>query len=335
MYALSSYYAYYPIAYRALNLSALTIAIALIADYSFILTSADESKKAQRWISGSFYYILSVVVGVLSIYSIIHENERGYGDIYSDSYYSLIKGILAVSIVIQLIQTIWFIIIKTDFKLILTSFLTCLCTGLFTYYFFQSNDIWELLPFITIAISITISLLIFILSLLLSENKIKSFLVSPIIIAILSVCIPITITGYNIHKQNNIEALKAEQKRLQQIEDEERQAEEAYNALRVKWKEFSGTTYRASQFISGVGYQYYAFSYNSTGKGKYIIWWDYPGTNVVEDKMEYSIYKVESDADYLYLYTNELDTPVKIKIEGSSLYTNNGEERYEIWHSRH
>jgi len=334
MYALSSYYAYYPIEYRALNLSALTIAIALIADYSFILTSSDESKKAQRWISGGFYSILSVVVGILSIYSIIHENERGYGYIYSDSYYSLLKGILAVSIVIQLVQTIWFIIIKTDLKLILTSFITCICTGLFTYYFFQSNDIWEILPFITISISLTISLLIFIFSLLLSENKIKSFLISPIIIAILSLCMPITITGYNIHKQNNIKTQKAEQKRLQQIEDEERQAKEAYNALRIKWKDFSGTTYRASHFTSE-GYQYYAFSYNSAGKGKYIIWWDYTGTNVVEEKMEFSIYKVESDANYLYLYTNELNTPVKIKIEGSSLYTNDGNERYEIWHSRH
>ena len=328
MYALNSFYAYYPIEYRALNLSALTIAIALIADVSFILTSSDENIKAQRWISGGFYSILSVVVGVLSIYSIIHENERGYGDIYSDSYYSLIKGILAISIVIQLIQTIWFIITKQDLKLILISSLTCICTGLFTAYFFQSDDIWEVLPFITIAITIAISLLLFILSLLLPKDNTKAFTIAPII-AILSLCIPITITGYNIHKQKNIEAQKAEQKRIQQIEDEERQAKEAYNAIRIKWKEFSGTTYRASQFTSK-GYQYYAFSYDRTGKGKYIIWWNYRGTDVVEDKMEFSIYKVESDANYLYLYTNKLNTPVKIKIEGRSLYTMDG-ERYEIW----
>lgn len=51
----------------------------------------------------------------------------------------------------------------------------------------------------------------------------------------------------------------------------------------TKWKEFAGTTYRASQFTSE-GYQYYAFSYNRSGKGKYFIYFNYPGTNVVEDK---------------------------------------------------
>lgn len=102
-----------------------------------------------------------------------------------------------------------------------------------------------------------------------------------------------------------------------------------YDDSSTKWKEFAGTTYKASQFTSE-GYQYYAFSYDRTGKGKYIIWWNYRGTNVVEDKMEFSIYKVESDANYLYLYSNKLNSPVKIKIEGSSLYTNDG-ERYEIW----
>ena len=102
-----------------------------------------------------------------------------------------------------------------------------------------------------------------------------------------------------------------------------------YDDSSTKWNEFAGTTYRASQFTSE-GYQYYAFSYDSTGKGKYIIWWNYPGTNVVEDKMEFSIYKVESDANYLYLYSYELNTPVKISIQGNSLYTMNG-DRYEIW----
>jgi len=47
-------------------------------------------------------------------------------------------------------------------------------------------------------------------------------------------------------------------------------------------------------------------------------------------KMEFSIYKVESDANYLYLYSYELNTPVKISIQGNSLYTMNG-DRYEIW----
>ena len=121
-----------------------------------------------------------------------------------------------------------------------------------------------------------------------------------------------------------------EREEMRKKQEEERQAEKAYNALRIRWKDFSGTTYRASQFTNK-GYQYYAFSYNSLGKGKYFIWWNYPGTNVVEEQMEFSIYKVESDANYLYLYTNELNTPVKIKIEGRSLYTSNGEERYEVW----
>lgn len=102
-----------------------------------------------------------------------------------------------------------------------------------------------------------------------------------------------------------------------------------YDDSSTKWKEFAGTTYRASQFTSE-GYQYYAFSYDRTGKGKYIIWWNYLGTNVVEDQMEFSIYKVESEGNYLYLYGYELNTPVKIQIKGSSLYSMTG-DRYEIW----
>lgn len=120
-----------------------------------------------------------------------------------------------------------------------------------------------------------------------------------------------------------------EREEMRKKQEEERQAKEAYNALKIKWKDFSGTTYRASHFTSE-GYQYYAFSYNSAGKGKYIIWWNYPGTNVVEEQMEFSIYKVESNANYLYLYSYELNSPVKIKIQGNSLYTMNG-DRYEIW----
>lgn len=102
-----------------------------------------------------------------------------------------------------------------------------------------------------------------------------------------------------------------------------------YDDSSTKLKEFAGTTYRASQFTSE-GYQYYAFSYDRTGKGKYIIWWNYRGTNVVEDKMEFSIYKVESDANYLYLYSYELNDPVKIQFQVNALYTIKG-DRYEIW----
>ena len=102
-----------------------------------------------------------------------------------------------------------------------------------------------------------------------------------------------------------------------------------YDDSSDKWEEFAGTTYRASQWVSD-RMQYYAFSYSRSGKGKYFIFNNYPGTNVVENEMEFSIYKVESDANILYLYTNELSTPVKIKIQGSSLYTMNG-DRYEIW----
>ena len=171
------------------------------------------------------------------------------------------------------------------------------------------------------------------------QNKsiIKSFL----IIFLLIIGVGLFIYNANEKRENEAEKARQEQYEREQAEqqerekmrkkqEEERQAEEAYNAVRIKWKDFSGTTYRASQFTSK-GYQYYAFSYNNLGKGKYIIWWDYPGTNVVEEKMEFSIYKVESDANYLYLYTNELNTPVKIKIVGRSLYTSNGEERYEVW----
>lgn len=168
--------------------------------------------------------------------------------------------------------------------------------------------------------------------------------------ALIIICILALIGGVGLYYKNKKEAeekaqqeqyqkelqeqqeqqAQREREEMRKKQEEERLAEKAYNALRIKWKDFSGTTYRASQFTNK-GYQYYAFSYNSLGKGRYIIWWNYPGTNVVEEKMEFSIYKVESDANYLYLYTNELNTPVKIKIEGRSLYTSNGEERYEVW----
>ena len=102
-----------------------------------------------------------------------------------------------------------------------------------------------------------------------------------------------------------------------------------YDNSSNKWEEFAGKTYRASQWVSDRT-QYYAFSYNRSGKGKYFIYCNYPGTNVVEDQMEFSIYNVESEGNYLYLYSHELNSPVKIEIQGSSLYTMNG-DRYEIW----
>lgn len=102
----------------------------------------------------------------------------------------------------------------------------------------------------------------------------------------------------------------------------------------TKWKEFAGTTYRASQWISnGVDAieQNYAFSFSRSGSGKYIIYGTMPGTHVVTDQMEFNIYKVESDANCLYLYCSELSSPVKIKIKGHSLYTNDGKERFSEW----
>ena len=100
----------------------------------------------------------------------------------------------------------------------------------------------------------------------------------------------------------------------------------------TKWKDFAGTTYIASQWISnGVEAieQNYGFSYNRAGEGKYIIWGTMPGTHFVTDKMEFNIYKVESNADCLYLYCSGLhSSPVRIRIKGHSLYTSDGSERY-------
>lgn len=176
------------------------------------------------------------------------------------------------------------------------------------------------------------------------QNKsiIKSFLIIFLIIGVGLLFI------YNANEKREKEAERARQEQYaaeqakqeqyakKQQEREEREAAERlelerkrYNDSRSKWKEFSGTTYRASQWVSD-RIQYYAFGYNRSGKGKYFIYCNYPGTNVVEDKMEFSIYKVESEGNYLYLYSYELNSPVKIKIQGSSLYTMNG-DRYEIW----
>jgi hypothetical protein len=97
-----------------------------------------------------------------------------------------------------------------------------------------------------------------------------------------------------------------------------------------KWKDFAGTTYRASELLGDMWYNY-AFSYNSNGKGKYIIFTTIPGTNVVEDQLNFTVYKVTSDDNYIYLHCDDLDSTAKIKIKGSSLYTANGAERYEVW----
>lgn len=99
----------------------------------------------------------------------------------------------------------------------------------------------------------------------------------------------------------------------------------------TKWKEFAGTMYRATQFYSSDVCNNYAFSYSRSGTGKYILFGTIPGTHVVTDQMEFNIYKVTSDANSIYLHCSELNTPVKIRIKGHSLYTNDGEERYEEW----
>ena len=99
----------------------------------------------------------------------------------------------------------------------------------------------------------------------------------------------------------------------------------------TKWKEFAGTTYKASEFLNNDVEQHYAFSYSRSGSGTYIIFGTIPGTHAVTDQMEFNIYKVESDANCLYLYCSELSTPVKIKIKGHSLYTYDGKERYSEW----
>jgi hypothetical protein len=78
-------------------------------------------------------------------------------------------------------------------------------------------------------------------------------------------------------------------------------------------------------------WQNYAFSYNTNGKGKYIIFTTIAGTNLVEDQLNFTVYKVTSDDNYIYLHCDDLDSTAKIKIKGSSLYTANGAERYEMW----
>lgn len=98
----------------------------------------------------------------------------------------------------------------------------------------------------------------------------------------------------------------------------------------TQWKRFAGDSYRASVLVNNI-WQNYAFNFNNSGRGKYIMFGTLPGSNVVTDQMEFEISKVSSDANYLYLHCYELNSPIKIKIRGNSLYTANGSERYEKW----
>lgn len=98
----------------------------------------------------------------------------------------------------------------------------------------------------------------------------------------------------------------------------------------TQWKRFAGNSYRASKLVNNI-WQNYAFNFNNSGRGKYIIFETLPGSNVVTDQMEFEISRVSSDANYLYLHCYELNSPVKIKIKGNSLYTYDGSERYEKW----
>jgi uncharacterized protein YxeA len=99
----------------------------------------------------------------------------------------------------------------------------------------------------------------------------------------------------------------------------------------TKWKDFAGTTYKATQYAGNSVENNYSFSYSSSGTGKFILFGTELGTHVVTDQMEFNIYKVSSDAECIYLYCSEMDTPIKIRIKGHSLYTYDGTERYEEW----
>lgn len=148
-------------------------------------------------------------------------------------------------------------------------------------------------------------------------------------IAILAVIYCFNRQGNTMQSQTNTSSSYGSGSYSDQSDNSNSNKSNHYDDSSTKWEEFAGTTYRASQCVSD-RMQYYAFSYNRSGKGKYFIYCNYPGTNVVEDQMEFSIYKVESEGNYLYLYSYELNSPVKIKIQGNSLYTING-DRYEIW----
>ena len=98
----------------------------------------------------------------------------------------------------------------------------------------------------------------------------------------------------------------------------------------TKWKDYAGNSYRASELVNNI-WQNYAFNFNTSGRGKYIVFGTLPNSNVVTDQMEFEVYKVTSDANNIYLHCSELSSTIKIKIRGNSLYTANRAERYEKW----
>lgn len=129
-------------------------------------------------------------------------------------------------------------------------------------------------------------------------------------------------------EQQRIEQERREQQRLE--EQERREREQRQRELENKWKKFAGSKYEATALVANF-LQHFAFSYDESGHGKYIIFTTYPGTDVVEKMiMEADIYSVTSDGDYLYLYIEGLRSPARVEINGNSLYTMDG-ERYYIW----
>ena len=160
--------------------------------------------------------------------------------------------------------------------------------------------------------------------------------------ALFLVIIAFIYAGINVIKNGKEEQQRIEQQRIEQqrIEQERREQEEQrkrerreqrQRELENKWKEFAGRKYKATTLVANFP-QHYAFSYDNSGHGKYIVFSTYPGTDVVEDMLiEADIYRVTSDGDYLYLYIDGLRSPAKVKISGNSLYTAQGEERYYIW----
>lgn len=138
-------------------------------------------------------------------------------------------------------------------------------------------------------------------------------------------------------EQQRIEQRRIEQQRLEQerreqqrLEQERREREQRQRELENKWKKFAGSKYKATTLVANFP-EHFAFSYDESGHGKYIVFTTYPGTDVVEKMiMEADIYSVTSDGDYLYLYIDGLRSPAKVEISGNSLYTVQG-ERYYIW----
>lgn len=160
-----------------------------------------------------------------------------------------------------------------------------------------------------------------------------------IVMAIILVAV-IVIGGFTYYNYNNKKVKeqaryeqeeKAYRQRESQREKQREREEREERRYSTQWKDFAGTSYRATQFYSSDVCNNFAFSYSSSGRGTYVLFGTIPGTHVVTDQMEFNIYKVTSDRDHIYLHCSELNTPVKILIKGHSLYTNDGSERYERW----